>query len=403
MKRLKFFFRLTGHHTGEICRRWLLIAVVLTLCIALPLAIGPAMENMFADGVSFSGISLAVTSNGSSEAAQMVEEYAGQMSDINEYCTFYAMEREEALESLRKGDITAIVVLPERFLTGVLTGENPDVELIVSADRPMESMLTLWMGQSVTDILSEAQAGIYAVVRLYEAEQPGHLDRSQVTLDINVKYISWTLGRAEIFTEKKVEAVQALPVSVHYGLSLLAYLGLSLAPLFAALYAGEHTTYRRRLRCLGYGSIFNFASDLAACTLVVFAVVVVPIGLIAKGSIVGVIFAGLVFALFCALFGSFCCLITTSAANSGLVAFTVALLSLGASGGILPPALLPETLRKWSWLSPVNWLRELAAVTNKSYTTDPRSFVAIVGMMAIMAVACGLLYHRRVAGQEVTT
>lgn len=403
MKRLGFFLQLTRHHVGEICRRRLLITIVLLLCIALPMCIGPAMQSMFSNGVSFSGIRLAVTSHGEGDAAGMVEQYAGEMSDINEYCKFYAMTKEKAEESLRKGDITAIVVLPERFLTGVMSGENPDVELIVSADRPMESMLTLWLGQSVTDILSEAQSGIYGVLDVCNDQLPEGKSRSKVTMEINLKYIGWTLGRGEIFTEHTFSAVQVLPIAVHYGLSLLAYLGLSLAPLFAALYLGDSLTYHRRLRCLGYGSIFNFGSNLAACTLVIFVVVIIPIGLIVKGSVLGTILAAVVFALFCALFGSLCCLITTSAANSGLMAFTVALLSLGASGGILPPSLLPETLRKCSWLSPVNWLRELAAATNKAFAADQRSMIAMICVMAVMAVVCCVLYHRRVAGQEVTT
>ena len=361
------------------------------------------MQTMLSNGVSFSGLTLAVTAPEGSPAPKMIEQYVGKMRDVNEYCEFRAMDYAEAEQLLRDGEITAIIVLPNRFFTGVMTGENPDVELVVRADRPMESLLTYWLGQSVTEILSASQAGIYAVLDEYDDQLPGDLTEDDVIMGINMKYIGWTMGRADVFEVREFSAVQVLPISMHYGLSLLAYLGMCLAPLFAALYSAAHMTYRRRLRCLGYGSIFHFGSDLAACTAVIFAVTAVPVWLIVGGSVLVTILVAAVFSLFCALFGSLCCLITTSAANSGLLAFAVALLSLGASGGILPPTLLPETLRNWSWISPINWLRELAAASSGNYPMEGRSVAAIFCTTAAMSVVCAWLYHRRISGQEVTT
>jgi len=402
MKRVGFFLKLTQHHAGELLRRRIVIAVVLILCIALPLCIGPAMESMFADGVSFSGMTVAVTAPEGSPAPKMIEEYVGKMRDVNEYCNFQAMDYEEAEILLRDGKITAIVVLPNRFFTGVMTGTNPDVELIVTADHPMESVMIYWLGQSLTDILSAAQAGIYAVLDSYDEQLPDSMTKDDVVLGINMKYIVWTLGRGDMFRIREFSAVQAMPIAMHYGLSLLAYLCLSLAPLFAALYMGSRLTHLRRLRCLGYGSVFHFVSTVAACTVVIFAVAVIPVWLMVRGNVIGTILTVAAFAVFCALFGSLCCLLTTGAANSGLLAFSVALLSLGASGGILPPTLLPETLRKWSALSPVNWLRELVSVSGKDGLMQAQSVIGLVVATALMGVVSGMLYHRRMTGQEVT-
>lgn len=403
MKRFGFFLKLTRHHVGEVCRRRILIAAVLLLCVALPLCVGPAVQDMLSDGVAFSGLTLAVTAPEGSSAPDMIEQYVGKMRDVNAYCTFRAMDYAEAERQLREGTVTAILVMPERFLTGVLNGDNPDVELIVRADRPMEALLTYWLGQSVTELLSASQAGIYAVMDTYDEQLPKNLTRDDVVMGINMKYISWTLERTEVFEVRQYSAVQGLPIAMHYALSLLAYLAMALAPLFAPLYAADRMAPCRRLRCLGYGSMFHFGSDLTACTAVIFAVTVVPVCVITKGPVWLTIPACVVFALFSALFGSLCCLLTTGAANSGLLAFTVALLSLGTSGGILPPALLPQTLRRWSWLSPVNWLRELAAASSGTYPMDSRSIAAIVCAMVFMSVSCVLLYHRRMSGQEVTT
>ena len=64
------------------------------------------------------------------------------------------MEEHEALEALKNGEVTAVLALPENFIQGVMWGTNPNLRLIVSGDRPLESLLLLWVGQSASDILS---------------------------------------------------------------------------------------------------------------------------------------------------------------------------------------------------------------------------------------------------------
>lgn len=399
MNTIRFWGRSVLYAWKELCqRRWLLAELVL-LCLVLPLCVGPAAQQLLSDGISFSAITLAVTAPEGDPIPGLLEQYMGNMRDIRQYCTFLAMDEAEAVAALEDGEVTAILALPENFIQGVMDGSNPDVQLVVPSDRPLESLLTLWVGQGAADILSSFQAGVYAVLDLYEASAPDGLSWNQAMTDINLRYIQWTLNRQNLFALRQVSATQTLPVQLHYQLSMLAYLGLCLAPVFSGLYASRRLTARRRLRCLGRGSLLGYLGDLTACTAVIFLLAAVPMALLAREAILSALGAAAVFALFCAVFGSLCCLVTASAAGCGGLAFAIALAALGAAGGILPPVMLPQTLRELGWLSPVSWLRAVAALP-AGYPAENRTLIAAAAAALAMAGLSAILYHRRVMYQE---
>ena len=399
MKTIRFWGISVIYAWKELCqRRWLLAELVL-LYLVLPKCVGPAAQELLSDGVSFSAITLAVTAPEGDPIPGLLEQYMGNMRDIRQYCTFQAMDEAGAAAALESGEATAILVLPENFIQGVMDGSNPDIQLVVPSDRPLESLLTLWVGQSAADILSSLQAGVYAVLDLYGASAPDGLSWNQAMTDINLRYIQWTLNRQNLFALRQVSATQVLPVRLHYELSMLAYLGLSLAPLFSGIYGSRRLTARRRLRCLGRGSLLGYLGDLTACTAAVFLLTAVPVAILARDAILFALGAAAVFALFCAVFGSLCCLVTAGAAGCGGLAFAVALTAMGTAGGILPPVMLPQTLRELSWLSPVAWLRTIAALP-AGYPAEHRVLIAAAAAALLMAVLSAWLYHRRVMRQE---
>ena len=164
-------------------QRWLLAGLVL-LCLLLPLGAGKAANALLSQGVDFSGVTLAITAPEGDPVPRQLEQYMGEMEDVAQYCAIVSMDSEtEAVAALKRGEVTAVLVLPENFIRGVMWGENPDLRLITAGDRPLESLLLLWVGQSASDILSAFQSGVYAVLDLYEADPPPGLTRDQVVMD----------------------------------------------------------------------------------------------------------------------------------------------------------------------------------------------------------------------------
>ena len=118
------------------------------------------------------------------------------------------------------------------------------------------------------------------------------------------------------------------------------------------------------------------------------------------GPFLPLIGAAVCMALFSALFGALCCLLTTTSAGCGLLSFSFSLIALALAGGILPPVMLPDTLRALSSLSPVKWLQSLAALP-MGYPSEASCFIALAVCALLMAAASLALYHHRISRQEV--
>lgn len=378
----------------------MLLAGLALLCLFLPLLIGPAAEAALSQGVSFSGIKLAVTAPEGDSVPQMLEQVMANMQDISQYCEFRSMDRDEAIRALEQGEVTAVLELPQDFVSGILNAKNPDVKLIVPDDRPLEALLTLWVGQSASDMLASFQNGIYAVLELYRAYQPEGLTYNDVMTAINMRYINWTINRQDMFRTQTLSATDQLPIQLHYGLSMLAYLLLSLAPLFMTVYQKDWLSAQRRLRAAGRGELGGFFCALIACTVVLLPLVVLPQLVFFRGAFLQTIGISLLSAAFCAAFGSLCCLLSSDTGSCGALSFCCSVIFLALAGGIIPPVLLPATLRDLMELSPVTWLRNAAFFPTGEYETDPGAFVFLLTGTVILVFLSAVLYRRRCRKQE---
>lgn len=393
----EIYFKLT---LGRLCQqRWLLAGLAL-LCLLLPLGAGRAADVLLSRGVDFHGVTLAVSAPEGDGVPQQLEQFMGDMEDIAQYCRIVSMDEEAALAALERGEVTAVLVLPENFIRGVMWGENPDLRLIVAGDRPLESLLLLWVGQSACDILSAFQSGVYAVLDLYEEAPPPGLTREDVVFDINLRYISLAMNRTDMFRTEEISATGTLPIPLHYALALTSFFALSAAPLFVPVYGGDWLRPQRRLRAAGRGTAAGYWSGVLAGTVLLLPLLLPALALAGGGISLSLTASALGMALYCSLFCSVCCLISRSAAGCGVVAFTVSLASLALAGGIVPPVLLPGPVQKLSWLSPVTWLQRMAAAS-MGYEASPSAWagLALTGVgMAALALA---LYRRRVDSWEV--
>lgn len=394
---LRYFQKLTALTLARLCRQSGLLAGLAVLCAVLPLLAGAAAEAVLSGGVSFSGVILAVTAPEGDELPRRLARYIGGMDDVSQYCRVEAMDRDSALSALAEGRVTAVLELPDEFVRRVQTGENPAVGVIVDGSRPLESLLTLWAGQSAADLLAAAQAGICEVLDLYDASPPPGLTRDRVVMDINLKYIRWTLDRQAIFDTRRLLPTDTLPIALHYRLSLLGYLVLSAAPLFAWIWQEPWLSGLRRLRYAGRSPAWAFFAGLTACWGLAAAVLFAGLRLLAELPAAGALAAAVTGALFFAAYAAACALLTGSAAGCGGLSFFLSLGALALCGGIVPPVLLPEAVRQLAVLSPITWLRALAA-RPLGYETAAHPAPALLAGAAVLSGLSAWLYVRRAEG-----
>lgn len=358
MKKVRLFFRLFAEAWKAVCQQFWLLAALFVLFLLLSVCAGKVGEAMLSQGVDFSGITLAVTAPQGDDTGLALEKLMGSMQDVRRYASFRGMSWEEAAEALDAGEVTAVLVLPEDFVGGVMDGTNPDVTLVVSPSRPLEALLTAWVGESAAQLLTGAQRGIYAVLELYPGQEAAKLSWEQVKLGINLAYVSQTLNRQELFRVRTLRATDNMELGLHYALSLVIFLAMALPPLYCPMLRRELLPFRKRLRSLGHGAGIQYASCFAVCWSVVFLLTAVPVRYLTGNVPAG----AAVLALFAAGYGCLCCLVTRSASGCGGLAVSGAAVLVFLSGGILPTPLLPEAVRRVGAVSPVGMLRQLLYV-----------------------------------------
>ena len=382
--------KLTILTMGKLCRRLGLLAGLVLLCVCLPLLAGRGAEASLSEGISFSGISLALTGPEGDGTAETLAQYLGNMADVSRYCRVEAMSRREAESALAEGRVTAALILPEDLIGRIWRGEDTDLELLVDGDRPLESALTLWVGQSAADLLASVQSGISAVLARYDAAPPPGLDRDRVVGEINLRYVQWTLNRQDLFRTETLLPTGSLPVSLHYGLSLFCFLLLSMAPLWAWCFQGAWPRGLGRLLYVGRSPLFGFCAAAAAC-----ALPIVPVSAAGLAAVGGAVSIGdaVLYALFFAAHASFWASLTHSEAGCGAASGLAGAALLFLAGGIVPPVLLPPALARLGSWTPIAWMRALAS---PSLGHPGRPALCLAGLSLVLLTAAGALYCRRV-------
>ena len=394
MSCLRLFKTAFGLTMRRLCRQIPLLAGLVLLSGALSVLAGRTAAGALSDGVAFSGITLAVTAPAGDDTPALLERYLGQMSDIRQYCQVEAMAEDAALSALSEGRVTAVLSLPEAFIQKVQGGENPPVELIVDGNRPTESLLTMWVGQSAADLLSAVQGAVYAVLDAYDQHPPGQLSRDQVVTEINLRFVRWTLNRQDLFTLEEISPTGSLPAAPHYTLSVLCWLLLALAPVFSWNYQGAWPGGYRRLTWLGRSVLTGLAASLVACGTLLWAAVwpLLAFG-VGVPPLAGLGIA-LVWAAFLAACAAGCALAVKSAAGCAQLSLLLSLGALFLSGGVIPTALLPGVLRTLIWVSPITWMRAMAAQA-LGYGGGGWSGLLLLAATAALVLAETALYRRR--------
>lgn len=399
MKYFRFWRSLTGIILGKLCQQRKLLAGLALLCFLLPVSLGPVANAALSRGIDFDSLTLAIVAPEDESLQEQLVQILSGMQDLRRYCQIVSMSGEEAEDAMEAGEITAALVLPENFVSNILNGSNPDVTLLVSRNHPLEAMLTLWLGHNAADLLASVQSGIYTVLESYTQNPPAGISYQDVVARINLRYISWTLNRQDMYRTEQIPVTGHLPLGLHYSLSLFAYLLLSLAPVFFSIFETRWVRSQNRFRSAGIGPGMGYCTAVTACALLICTFTLILLSVLARGNLLLMLGASLLCGLFCACFASLFCLLTSDSGSCGMFCFTGSLIFLVLSGGVVPPVLMPAPLQAWIRFSPVTWLRNILAMPG-GYECPGLSLFCLGASIPLLLAAGRILYGCRSRKEE---
>lgn len=376
----------------------LLLILLLTAAVVV-VGAGPGLEALFSGEEKLTVIKLGIA--GGEEEDELTRKLVSAVTlaaDVSDYCSFEALSEEEGRAALERGELTALLLLPEGFVDSVLTGENLPVTLLTDGRLPLESWLIGRLGESVSRMLAAAQAGIYTVIDAYDGAELAHPERMDMIMEVNLAYMGWVTSRAELYATVRLSlSGGSLPVIEHYLFSAMAYLPLLCAALLWPAFGGKDLLgWHRRLKSVGIPPAAGAVGSIFASVLVLLPLLLLPLGLWG-GLGLATVGAALLTAVTAAAFCACCCSLTSSAGGAALVSFLIGTLMLLLTGGILPGALLPEGLSLLGQWMPLGWMRDTLALSQGWEVSGGPGKLLLAALMLTGLAAW--LFERRVMGE----
>ncbi|MBS7225796.1 MAG: hypothetical protein KH050_10760 [Clostridiaceae bacterium] len=210
------------------------------------------------------------------------------MQNVRAYCTFDAMDEAAAQAQLTAGKVSAVLFIPDGFLSSIYSGENAAPTLLLDARRPLEGYLARWAGSCAISMLMDAQAGVTAVLdaraERKQAGAPLEKSKKKITQEINLRYIQQALGRSDLMRTETLSPTGALEPGDHYALSALSYLILLAGAVFFPLFDERaRRGFLRRLQSAGGSLLPLRLSALTLCAGLSALLLGVPLAALAAG------------------------------------------------------------------------------------------------------------------------
>ena len=191
---------------------------------------------------------------------------------------FVTLSKEEASKQLEKEEISVVFQIPENYVNKMIVGEVEPIDIqFGTGDSGLPSLLMRQLSQSVSSLLLNTQAGIYAMNDYYfEHKLPNQPEDERA---LNIEYIKKILNRHSAFKVKEVQAEDGLSYTQYYTtvvvLLLLFFLGLVSPKVFRP----ENPTFEQKLRLAGLDMVKQFLCRQLAAWLL-FAIFFLGIALV---------------------------------------------------------------------------------------------------------------------------
>lgn len=280
--------------------------------------------------------------------AKQAVSMLSSLESVESMCDFSYMDQEEALKGLVRGELYAVLEVPQGFVQDIISGENTPITVILPERAGTESRIFKELTDAGAKTLGASQAGIYAGDELLTRYDIA-VSIPRLEEDLNRLYMGYSLPRMDYFRSMEISATGDVSTAEFYGISAFVMALLLCAIPVSGYLAPMGKTMRRKLDVAGVGSGTRaWARILGLAVLMLF--VSLPLAAVA-GAFHWLSFTPgtvAVLALVCLAAAAFCvCLFLLA---GGLLA-GVMLLFLAVSvthfvaGGFLPLVFLPLVFR----------------------------------------------------------
>jgi ABC-type multidrug transport system permease subunit len=145
-----------------------------------------------------------------------------QFEDISIFSEIRRMDEQDALQSLREGEIGGIVIIPEDFTNSIAFGENNPATVIGDSSRPLQAYIVKNISQSAVNLVTAAQSAIDTI--WYYDTQAG-ITGDELDSRFNsavMEYMLQALARTAVFSDTEAGVQSSLTPAEYFTAALIA-------------------------------------------------------------------------------------------------------------------------------------------------------------------------------------
>lgn len=342
--------------------------------------------------------------NNDDNYVKMAFDFIGSIDTVSTVCEFVWTDEDEAVNGLKSGKYTTVLLLPDNLIKSIMEGDNAPIEVLFSSEGVNNtSMVFREMLDAAGSDLSSAEAGVYSLDDLltrngllkdFRSKRVYHEDR------LNEEYFSYALDRSIYYKETDLSKTDGLTNLQFYVCTAVVMLLLLSGITCANNLKSDNKALSTILKAQGIHAFESGFCKTAGITLVYFTIISTVFILlnVARVSVEGISailkvkgvlgFLGAIFGLLILLFAVFSfiyCIfkLVHNPVYSILVLFLVSMVCMYASGCFVSSALLPHLVREIGNVLPTAaYFRLTGQIINGSVT-----FGCLIANI-IIAVVC---------------
>ncbi|NLI58346.1 MAG: ABC transporter permease [Clostridium sp.] len=401
---MKIFMNILFNDIKLVLSDWKMLIIIFAMPVLLILYFSYAIYPILNENTVVQPISVAVIDKDDTIESRILIK---QLEEIELIGRMYKVSEEEAISLIDENKIAAAIIVPEGFVSSVVSGENKSISILGNAKKEEQAVIIKTLITGASNIVSSGQAVLYSYYKFVNETGIARDELNREFDALSQDIIMKSLDRNNVISEIKTYPEDNLTATEYYTASLLAlFLLFSAVPVSRFLLMERTSGVRSRLATTNAGGVRILASKLIVSLLVS----VFQMSLIffitskifknywgASFFITSVVFLFGVFAVSCwSLF--------VSAASNNQRQFEIIssmgiLLMALIGGSIYPIAKMPDKIRFLSGLTINRWIQEgFMKVFSGSRYPDVFQEITYLGVIgAIFLVLSAIIYKLKKA------
>ncbi|MCH5267694.1 MAG: ABC transporter permease [Lachnospiraceae bacterium] len=186
-------------------------------------------------------------------------DVADNMESTEYTCEFVRLKETDAEQKLKQGELTAVFVIPKNYIRSLIKGNaEPVIIRFGRGQAGITAFLVRILGDAASHVMTDTQAGIYAMNDYYtENRLPGRITSETL---LNINYLQQVLTREKLYITIETDENKTLQNGDYYFAGCLVLFFLCMGMGIGRLLLPENKAMRVKLPAIGLG---NFAQTLA--------------------------------------------------------------------------------------------------------------------------------------------